>query len=74
MYYNFKKIDAIIIVILIIIAGAVLISVGYVKPPITPITPPEPIIDPISEPPTRPASWKYQYRGEVFTATEVHEE
>ncbi len=39
MRYNFKKIDAIIIVILIIIAGAVLINVGYVKPPITPITP-----------------------------------
>ncbi len=39
MNYNFKKIDAIIIVILIIIAGVVLVSVGYIKPPITPITP-----------------------------------
>jgi predicted secreted hydrolase len=39
MNYNFKKIDVIIIVILIIIAGAVLISVGYIKPPITPTTP-----------------------------------
>jgi hypothetical protein len=39
MSYNFKKIDAIIIVILIIIAGAVLISVGYVKPPVSLITP-----------------------------------
>ena len=39
MSYNFKKIDAIIIVILIIIAGAVLISVGYVKPPESLITP-----------------------------------
>ena len=36
---NFKKIDVIIVVILIIIAGAVLISVGYIKPPITTTTP-----------------------------------
>ena len=39
MSSKLKKIDAIIIVALLIIAGAVLIKVGYVEPPIVPITP-----------------------------------
>ena len=39
MSTKIKKIDAIIVVILIIIAGAVLFNVGYVKPPYEPETP-----------------------------------